>query len=524
MPKKAPVRKVVSAPQENNKNRKLKILMVGAEAAPYATVGGFSSVLAYLSRALVKQGHDVRLFIPKFGLIDEEKYKTKVIYEGLRVPTDDENNPELICNIKVCTNCEKSVPTYFLENQEYYEKRANVYGYSDDPTRWALLSRGILEFIRTEGFVPDVIHCNDWHTALVPNYLKTVYKKDPILCDIATVFTIHNINFQGNFDHKHVSELAYDDGKSPVAPFFSPTINTLNFMRRGILFADAVNTVSKTYSREILTPEFGEGLDRLLMETKGKLFGIVNGLDYDEFNPATDNLLEQNYDINSLDKRVKNKIALQKEYGLEANPNKVVFGYVGRLDWQKGVDLIVNTMRHVLVDYDVQFVQVGGGDGGITQMLYDLKDEFPDKVGIHPYPNFTLPRLLFSGCDCMVLPSRFEPCGIVQIESMRYGAVPIVRNVGGLADTVENFDSLEGTGNGLVFTNFDEFSLFGQIARAAELYNNKKLWQTLVNNAMSSDYSWEFSSKEYEKLYVRAISFKDKKNPREKSVEDAITF
>jgi starch synthase len=504
-----------------SKDTKLKILLVGAEVAPYATVGGFSSVLGYLSRELHNLGHDVRLFMPKYGFIDEAEYDIKMLKEGLKVPTGEEQNPFLICNVKY-TEDAYGVTTYFLENKEYYEKRANVYGYVDDPTRFSLLSKGALEFIKDEGFVPDVIHAHDWHTGTLANYMKTEYRKDKILDDISTVFTIHNIKFQGTIDHKNVTELDYDDGKSVVSSLFSPRLNKLNFMRRGILYNDAVNTVSKTYSREILTPEYGEGLDRLLLEVKGKVFGIVNGLDYDEFNPATDNLIEQNYDIDTLEKRALNKTALQREFDLPNDEHALLLGFVGRLDYQKGVDLLVNTLHHVFPDYNVQFVQVGGGDGSLTQMLKDLKRDFPENVGVHPYPNFTLPRLIFAGSDCILYPSRFEPCGIVQLEAMRYGSIPIVRKVGGLADTVENFDTLKRTGNGFVFKNFNEYSLFGQIARAFELYRNKDLWAQLQRNAMKCDFSWKHSAGEYIKLYDRAISFKNKENPHVHKVEDQI--
>ncbi len=496
----------------------MKVLMVATEAAPYAAVGGSSSVIGYLSKALDKIGHEVAVFIPKFGFLDEEKYKVSLVYEGLKVPTDDESNPYLVCNVKQAGDS-GNVKVYFLENQEYYEKRANVYGYSDDPTRWALLSRGAIEFIKTGIFVPDVIHTNDWHTGIVSNYLKTVYKKDPVISKIASIFTIHNLQFQGTFDHRHVSELDFDDGKSPVANFFADRLNHQNFMRRGILYSDAVNTVSKTYSREILTPQYGEGLDRLLLEVKSKLFGIINGLDYDEFNPETDNLIEQNYSIKTIKDRECNKEALQKEFDLPVKPDVLLLGFVGRLDYMKGVDLLVRTLYPVLKDYDVQFVQVGGGDGNLSAMLQELKNAFPKSVGIHPYPNFTLPRLFFSGCDCVVCPSRFEPCGIVQIEAQRYGSVPIVRKVGGLADTVENFNSLTGDGTGFVFTDFDEFSLFGQIVRAVELYKNKPLWSKLIHNAMKSDFSWQYSAKEYDKLYERAKSFKNKKHHNSKLME-----
>ena len=505
------------------KDKPLKILIVAAEAAPYATVGGFSSVVGYLSRTLNTLGVDIRIFMPKFGSIDLDKYNMEMLVQGLKVPTSDEGTPELICNVKQRTG-DDGVITYFLENQEYYEKRANVYNYSDDPTRWALLSRGLLEFIRTEKFVPDIIHCNDWHTGLVPNYLKTVYKKDPILKKIASVFTIHNLSIQGYMlNHISPTELESDDGKSDIASVFASRLNSQNFMKRGILYADVVNTVSKTYAKEIITPEFGEGLDKLLLELRGKLFGIVNGLDYDEFDPSKDSLIAHNFDLENIEDRQINKKALQDAFSLPTDPDALVLGFVGRLDYQKGVDLIVETLPHALRDFNIQFVQVGGGDGGLTNRLHSIKNEFPEKIGIHPYPNFTLPRLLFAGCDCILYPSRFEPCGIVQIEALRYGAVPIVRKVGGLADTVENFDSTKMTGNGLVFTDFNVFSLFATVVRAVELRKNKKLWRKLQVNAMKSDYSWAFSAKEYIKLYNTAISFLNKRDIRVKTIEDYLT-
>lgn len=486
---------------------KRKILLVATECAPYAAVGGISSVIVYLSRALMELGHDVRVFIPKYGSIDEKEFKTELVYKGLKVPTSQDNPQHLICNVKIA-NSQDGVPTYLLENQEYYEKRANVYGYSDDPTRWALLSRGVLEFIKTGEFVPDVIHCNDWHTGILPNYLNTLYSKDSIFENITTVFTIHNLGYQGNFDHHHVSELDYDDGKSEIAAFFDPRLSTQNFMRRGILYSDVVNTVSRNYAREIMTEQYGEGLDKLLLEVKDKVFGIINGLDYDVFNPSNDELIQQNYDIKSLDLRVENKLALQEEFGLAIDKEIPMLGFVGRLDFQKGIDLMVKTLGFLLKNENVQFVQVGGGDPHLASLLQDLKQAFPDKVGVHTYPNFTLPRLLFSGCDMILYPSRFEPCGVVQLEAMRYGSIPIVRDVGGLSDTVKDFDAILGAGNGFVFKEFETHALYGAIVKAIYLFNNKKLWKKLQINAMKADFSWSFSAKEYVKLYTKSKSFR----------------
>jgi starch synthase len=510
-----------SKTSRTRKTKKLKIMMVATEAAPYVAIGGASQVVRHLSKALRGKGHEVRVLLPKFGLLDQEKYKLDMVIEGLKVPTGDEKNPYLICNVKSC--CNDNVTAYFLENKEYFEKRSNVYGYSDDPTRFALLSRGALEFIKKKIFVPDVIHCNDWHTGVLPNFMKTVYKKDPVISKITTIFTIHNLAFQGTFDHKHVSELEFDDGKSAVAPLFSQRLITQNFMRRGILYADAVNTVSKAYSKEILTPEFGEGLDKLLLELRGKLFGIINGLDYKSFDPSTDTLIEKNYDIKTVENRVVNKRALQKEFDIAINPDAFVLGFVGRLDFMKGVDMLVSVLHHVLKNHDnIQFVQVGGGDWNLSEQLQELREQYPDKVGIHPYSNWTLPRLIFSGADAILYPSRFEPCGIVQIEAMRYGAIPIVRDVGGLSDTVESFDSITLNGTGFKFSEFDEYSLYGQVVRANEIFKNKPMWGRIQQNAMRADFSWDYSAGEYEKLYNKAQMIKDKRHPQAKSVEDLL--
>lgn len=487
-------------------NQPLKIMMVAPEMSPYASVGGFSRVTAHLSRALLKLGLKVRLFIPKFGLIDEKKYPLQTVYEGLKVPTGDANTPELICNVKTYT-VPGGTPTFFLENMEYYEKRANVYGYSDDPTRWMLLARGLLEYLKVSDWRPDIIHAHDWHTGALPNYLKTAYNLEEKFVNIATLFTIHNLNFQGMFDHRTVSEMDFDDGKSPIAPFFAKRLNKQNFMRRGILYADAVNTVSETYAREILTKEFGEGLDRLLLEVRSKLFGVVNGIDTEEFNPVTDELIAQNYGVNSLGKRAKNKLALQKEFNLPPDAETPIIAIEGRLDKQKGLELVAEIVWPLLKNFPVQFILLGGGDVELANTFRKLQEDFPRQVGLHLMPNFTLPRLIFSGADLMLFPSKFEPCGIVQMEAMRYGAVPVARAVGGLNDTIENFDPRQSTGYGFIFKDFDKWQFFAQVVRALEVYNHKKTWQELQKRAMSRDFSWEASAKRYVELYRKALVF-----------------
>lgn len=486
---------------------KLKILMVSAEVAPYASVGGISRVIPQLAKALCRRGHDVRVFMPKFGLIDERKYALKTVYESLQVPTDFENPPHLTCNIKF-HQLDGYAPVYFLENQEYYEKRANVYGYSDDPRRWALLSRGALEFLKDSSWVPDMIHSHDWHTGIVSNYLKTTYQNDDKLSSIATTFTLHNLSHQGIFDHHNVSEMDFDDGRSDIANFFSDRLNKQNFLRRGIIYSDVVNTVSEKYALEILTSEFGEGLDQLLLELRSKLFGITNGIDPEEFNPEKDQLIPTNYSIESLDSRAENKLALQKEFGLPEDRDAPILAYEGRLDSQKGLDLMFEVLWPLLRLYEkVQFVEVGGGSGQYVEILKKLAHAFPKQVGIHPLPNFTLPRLVFSGADLLLIPSKFEPCGMVQMEAMRYGAVPIVRATGGLADTVDNFDPLSDTGEGFVFKNYDKWEFFAQVVRALEVFNHKDVWRDIVKRAMLKDLSWDKAALRYENLYQKGIKF-----------------
>lgn len=494
----------------------LRVMMVLPEVFPYASVGGVSRVGAYLARELVKLGHDVRLFMPKYGFIDEEKYPTEMVVEGLKVFTDaDGDGPkELACNVKTHLS-EDGVRTYFLENMEYYEKRANVYGYSDDPIRFTLLSRAALEFLRHFEWKPQVIHAHDWQTGAVPNFLKTTYARSRDLAGIATIFTIHNLFHQGMFDHKQISELDSDDGKSRVAPLFSERLKKQNFMKRGIIHADAVNTVSESYAREILTPDYGEGLDHLLLEVRSKLFGITNGLDYDDYNPETDPLVPQPYNYHTADRRIANKIALQKEFSLPDGEQHFVVGMVSRLTEQKGIEILLEALPPFLSELDAQFIVVGGGDGRYVTGIQNLQKTFPKKIGAHLMPNFTLPRLLFSGADALTAPSRFEPAGLTQLEAMRYGCVPIVRKTGGLADTVADLDVSGESGTGFVFGEYNPWALYGALVRAYENFHHPKVWEELIKRAMRADFSWSASALHYADLYRRAIQLKEKESKGE---------
>ena len=488
----------------------MKVLFVAAEAAPFATVGGLSQVAYFLPRALLKLGVDVRIFVPKYGTLDEKKFPTKVLISGLKIPTDEPKESsypkELICNIKVHAETKKSEPTvYFLENMEYFEKRANVYGYSDDHIRFGLLSRGALEFIKTGQFVPDLIHANDWHTGYMVNYLRQNYSEEPVFKKIAALQSVHNL-YQGNFDFAHASEMDFDDGKSKLAPWFSEQFFKQNGLKRGVIYADLINTVSETYAREIMREEYGWGLDKLFKELRGKLFGVLNGLDYTDFNPGTDKLIKKNYSAGNLKPRAENKIDLQKEFDLKVDPKIPLLAWEGRIDDQKGIDLVMPTIGFILDEFPVQFVILGSpGKEEYRRFFEDLAKKYPGRVGTHLMTDFTLPRKIFAGADIMLMPSKYEPGGIVALEAMRYGVVPVVRATGGLADSVEDYNGNFGTG--FNFNSYAPMAFLAAVVRALETHKNPKVWQGIVKRAMNQDFSWDRSAKKYLDLYSRAKEF-----------------
>ncbi|HLG28609.1 MAG TPA: glycogen/starch synthase, partial [Candidatus Brocadiales bacterium] len=354
--------------------------------------------------------------------------------EGLKVPAGGDE--AFICNVKTFTPYptveDAPVTTYFLENQEYYEKRDNIYGYTDDSVRWALLSRGVLEFIRAhKDWRPDVIVASDWQAGLIPNYLHTEYKDDPVLKNIPVVFSIHNLFYQGMFNHRFVSEMDYDSGQGALPSLKDPKLLKINFMRRGIMYADIINTVSDNYSKEIMTPEYGELLDDLLRERRSRLYGILNGVDYVSRDPEADPLVEHKFNVNSIDERAKNKAFLQDKLGLPVNNDVFLMGIVSRLTEQKGLDLLIDSADALLRNFNVQLVAVGTGDSRYMDFFRSLQERYPKNVVAHLNYEETMAHYIFAGADAVLIPSKFEPCGLVQMEAMRYGAIPIVRKTGG---------------------------------------------------------------------------------------------
>lgn len=493
-----------------SKNKKLKILFVASEARPFMKVGGLGEVMYSLPKALRDLGHDARVMIPKYASIDSGKFVFNLEQRDLKVvPATMDQAGLFVCNVLRYDNENRETEAYFLENQEYYEKRANTYGYADDAVRWALLSRGALEFVRQSVWKPDVIVASDWQTGLISNYIHTIYKNDPALSKIAILFSIHNLAYQGMFDHHFVSDMDFDSGQEEIPEFDNPRLLKLNFMRRGIMHADAINTVSSTYAKEITTPEYGELLNDLLKERRSRLFGILNGMNYEDYDPEKDANIKINYGVKSIGLRKGNKIVLQNKFNLEEGENIPVFGIISRLTDQKGFGLFFDTARSLLNNFNFQLVILGSGDANFMSFFQDLINEYPKRVAGHFTYDETLPRFILAGADFILIPSKFEPCGLTQMEAMRYGAVPIVRKTGGLADSVVDYDPEKQTGTGFVFEQFDHYAFFGTIVRALETYKYSKPLEGIQKRAMKADFSWTNSAKEYVELFKKTISLHD---------------
>lgn len=499
----------------------MKILFLAAEVAPFVAIGGLSQVMYFLPRALNKQGHDVRIFMPKYGSIDsrqhkgKNRWKLKKEIEGLNVPIENIDiksklksaQDSLICNIKSYPKTRTTVSTYFLENREYYELRANLYGYRDDHVRFALLSKGCLEWLLVSGWMPDVIHCNDWHTGYFIELARKSKRYSDLLSKIPIVYTIHNFLYQGNYDFRYGTHKDIDVEKNPLVGLLSPKLQMQNALLRGIHYADIINTVSPTYALEVQTPQYGAGLEEVLQGIKGKLSGILNGLDTKEFNPETDPIINKNYSISTFQQgRKENKLYLQRLFSLEENPNNPLLAISGRLTQQKGWDLLIKVLPNLFAKYkNLQLIILGSGEEYYRDQIINLQKMYPNQIGLHLRADFRLPRKLFAGADIMLMPSTFEPGGIVALEALRYGAVPLVRRTGGLSDIIVDFNPISKIGNGFSFLNNDSWDFFATFVEALTIYKQQNLWKKLVHNCMSYDFSWKYSAKLYENLYKNVL-------------------
>lgn len=497
-----------------SKDETLKVLFLTSEQFPFAKVGGLGEVMFSLPRALKRLGCDARVMMPRYGNIDKSVHKTTLVMEGLEVPTaPDFKGKYLRCNVlrfDAMHDPHSPVTTYFLENQEYYELRSNVYGYGDDTVRFALLSRGCLEFLNlTREWMPDIIVTTDWMTSYTQSFLKHDYKEYARLKNLVTILSIHNIYMQGPSRRaRFIPEMEFDDGHGPIPDFLDPRLKHINAMRRGIMHSDIVNTVSPTYAKELTTPEFGEGLDALLKERGDRFVGILNGIDYETREPATDPLLAKNYSVKTLGDRAANKLALQERFGLEKNPDVFAIGIVSRLYRQKGFALLTDIIEPFIKTTGAELFTVGAGDTDIMDFLRGLQEKYPKQVRAHLLYDDVLPHMIYAGADVILIPSQFEPCGLIQMEAMRYGAIPVARRTGGLADSIEDHSPAEKRGTGFLFDDFEQHALLIAMTRAFESSRHKESWERLQKRAMAADFSWDVSAKEYVKLFKKAIKLK----------------
>jgi starch synthase len=478
--------------------RDLRVLITGSEMTPFAKTGGLADVIGSLPKALSVLGNmDVRTVIPKYRKINDAEHGLQDIPKGIYFHMG--GRPR---GIKLkCVEPDEGWKAYFIEYEEYFN-RESLYGYHDDAQRFAFLVRAALEAAKAMDFRPDVVHCNDWHTGLLPVYLKTVYGQDPFFRDTATVFTIHNLAYRGVFSKEILPELdlGWEEFTHEKLEFW----DSLSFIKGGLAYSDAINTVSKKYSDEIRTPDYGEGLEGLLNQRRDALFGIVNGLDYHVWDPKTDQKIARNYDISSIEGKVENKLALQRENYLPEDPQTPLIGIVSRLSYQKGLDIIAAAV-HDIVAMGAQFVLLGTGDDDLVALFQHIGTEFPDRVGMNLIFSESMARRVYAGSDMFLMPSRYEPCGLGQLISMRYGTIPVVRRTGGLADTVHEYDPETGHGTGFCFDDGSPASLIMAIKRALDVYYHKDSWRRLTLNAMEADFSWASSARQYVELYQHAI-------------------
>ncbi len=476
----------------------LKILYLAAEAVPFTKVGGLADVAGSLPRALRALGHDVRLIMPRYGTIRGDQFDLRPIKTGIPVPVG--SGTELVDLLGTTTA--DGVPVYLIWNESYFFSRDGVYGFEDDAQRFVLFGRAALAVLEHLDWQPDVAHANDWHTGIVPTWLSTDGRRFSAYRDIASVLTIHNLAYQGITGRLILTFAQMEYVKH--LPVEQP--GTVNWLAQGIAHADAINAVSPTYAKEILGPGIGMGLDSLLRDRQDRLTGVLNGLDYEQWDPERDTSIPHRFTADKLDQRAANKTVLQQQARLPARADVPMIGMVTRLDQVKGLDLIQPVMERLLSDADAQFVVLGTGQPEYHRMLEGLQSRFPQKVRAFTKFDDVLARRIYAGADLFLMPSAIEPCGLGQMIAMRYGCLPVVRATGGLADTVTDHTAAPGHGTGFTFGEYSAEACHEALVRALKVVGDRQTWRSLQRRAMAADFSWSASARQYVELYRRAIA------------------
>ena len=477
----------------------LRICLVASEVAPFAKTGGLADVAAGLARYLDRTGHDVRLVMPMYGPVREGGFEFQPVaaLQDVHIQLGDR---ALSFSVSTASLPQSDAQVWFVRCPELYGRTGIYTDGPDEPLRFALLTRAAIEMCQRLQWPVDVFHCNDWHTALLPLYLKTTYAWDGLFAASKSLLAIHNIGYQGVFGLESLDDIGLGrerhlfDRSDVEAGRFS-------FLRTGVRYADGLCTVSRTYADEIRTEEFVMGLEDLLQERRSDLVGIVNGVDYGDWDPATDTLIAQRYSAAEPGGKAADKRALQEEFGLRQDAAAPLCGVVSRLTFQKGFELVAEVLPALLQRAPLQLVALGTGEEKYERFFTWLAEQWPEQVGYHQGYDNALAHRIEAGADLFLMPSRYEPCGLNQMYSLKYGTVPVVRRTGGLADTVQDWDPETRQGTGFVFDTFDSNALYAAMGRALETYGDRDAWAALVQNGMACDYSWDVQGPLYVELY-----------------------
>ncbi len=480
----------------------MQILFIVSEAEPLVKSGGLGDVAGYLPRELNKLGVDARIIMPCYAGIPPAFREKMVLKKEITVPVGWRKK---YCGI---LEVEHQGQIFYLLDNQYYFQRENLYDYYDEAERFAFFARAVLEALPHLDFNPRILHCHDWQGALTPVFLEAFYRESPLYRDISTIFTIHNLRYQGIFPYRVLEDIL---GLGPE--YFTmerlESYGMVNYMKGGIVFSDIITTVSKSYREEIQQPYYGCSLDPLLRKYQKRLYGIVNGIDYQAYDPMKDPEIWVPYRY-SLNKKKRNKMQLQELLGLPVQGDNPLIAIISRLVEQKGLDLVARVLEEVLARENVQLVILGTGEKKYEDYFREMAQRYPRQVSACISFDNSLSRKIYAGSDMFLMPSLFEPCGIGQLIALRYGSIPIVRETGGLRDTVQPYNEYTGKGNGFSFTNYNAHDLLYTIRRALSFYQDKKAWDNIMLNAVNSDYSWKASALEYQKLYKKLANSKNK--------------
>lgn len=474
-----------------------RILMVASEGLPFIKSGGLADVVGSLPQELVKKGHEVRVIMPMYLKIAQKFHEEMQLEAQYSVSIAYHEVP-----VNIWSTTRKEVKFYFVEHKGYFE-RDGLYGYIDDGERFAYFQKAVLEMLNQLNYFPEIMHCHDWHTGMLPAMCKEGHSFDECYRNIRFVYTIHNLAFQGNFGPEMLDSCLgldyriFDNGNVRYD-------GGISFMKSGILYADKVTTVSPTYSQEILTPQYGEHMEMVLNIRKYDLWGITNGIDIEMWNPMSDPDVPYHYNkVNVAKEKKENKMALQKELGLTVDPNVMLVGAVSRLTWQKGFYLMMEKLSEICA-MPIQVAILGSGESGIEEKMRQLEEGNKGKIAFYNGYSDSLAHRIYAASDLFLMPSLFEPCGISQLISMRYGTLPLVRETGGLKDTVTPYNEFDKTGNGFSFANYNSDEMVQVMYNAIDVYYNRpEDWKILVRNAMNTDVSWEKSAETYCQLYAQ---------------------